>query len=66
MLFVLLACWDSYFMKLLFDKKYSLPYRVLDGVITHFMRFLDDDRTMPVIWHQCLLSFVQRLHIMRF
>ncbi|KAI5084446.1 hypothetical protein GOP47_0000615 [Adiantum capillus-veneris] len=51
---------NSYFMKLLLDKKYALPYRVLDGVIAHFMRFLEDERTMPVIWHQCLLSFVQR------
>eukprot|EP00250_Pteridium_aquilinum_P005247 c15371_g1_i1 orf=73-1485(+) len=51
---------NSYFMKLLLDKKYALPYRVLDGVIAHFMRFIEDDRTMPVIWHQCLLSFVQR------
>ncbi|KAH7296909.1 hypothetical protein KP509_26G044500 [Ceratopteris richardii] len=51
---------NSYFMKLLLDKKYALPYRVLDGVMAHFMRFLEDDRTMPVIWHQCLLSFVQR------
>lgn len=51
---------NSYFMKLLLDKKYALPYRVLDGVIAHFMRFLEDDRTMPVIWHQCLLAFVQR------
>lgn len=51
---------NSYFMKLLLDKKYALPYRVLDGVIAHFLRFIEDDRTMPVIWHQCLLSFVQR------
>lgn len=51
---------NSYFMKLLLDKKYALPYRVLDSVMAHFMRFIEDERTMPVIWHQCLLSFVQR------
>eukprot|EP00249_Psilotum_nudum_P016165 c25690_g1_i2 orf=206-1621(+) len=51
---------NSYFMKLLLDKKYSLPYRVIDGVLEHFMRFLEEDRPMPVIWHQCLLTFVQR------
>ncbi|KAF5178780.1 Bystin [Thalictrum thalictroides] len=50
----------SYFIKLLVDKKYCLAYRVLDGLIAHFMRFLDDTRVMPVIWHQSLLSFVQR------
>lgn len=50
----------SYFIKLLLDKKYALPYQVLDAVVAHFMRFLDDTRIMPVIWHQCLLTFVQR------
>ncbi|XP_058078065.1 bystin isoform X1 [Magnolia sinica] len=50
----------SYFIKLFLDKKYALPYRVLDAVVAHFMRFLEDTRLMPVIWHQSLLSFVQR------
>ncbi|KAK9131754.1 hypothetical protein Scep_011282 [Stephania cephalantha] len=50
----------SYIIKLLLDKKYALPYRVLDAVVSHFMRFLDDTRVMPVIWHQSLLTFVQR------
>ncbi|KAL5730259.1 hypothetical protein ACHQM5_003104 [Ranunculus cassubicifolius] len=50
----------SYFIKLLLDKKYALPYKVLDALVTHFMRFLNDTRAMPVIWHQCLLTFVQR------
>lgn len=34
---------------------------MVDAVVAHFMRFLDDPRTMPVIWHQSLLAFVQRL-----
>ncbi|PKI34766.1 hypothetical protein CRG98_044833 [Punica granatum] len=50
----------SYFIKLLLDKKYGLPYRVVDTLVAHFMRFLDDPRIMPVIWHQSLLAFVQR------
>ncbi|XP_025826217.1 bystin isoform X1 [Panicum hallii] len=50
----------SYFIKLLLDKKYALPYRALDAVLAHFMRFLDDERVMPVIWHQSLLAFVER------
>ncbi|KAF2310179.1 hypothetical protein GH714_007086 [Hevea brasiliensis] len=50
----------SYFIKLLLEKKYALPYRVLDAVVSHFMRFLEDTRIMPVIWHQSLLAFVQR------
>ncbi|KAF5728221.1 bystin [Tripterygium wilfordii] len=50
----------SYFIKLLLEKKYALPYRVVDAVVAHFTRFLEDTRLMPVIWHQSLLAFVQR------
>lgn len=50
----------SYFIKLLLEKKYALPYRALDALVAHFMRLLDDKRIMPVIWHQSLLAFVQR------
>ncbi|XLS75816.1 hypothetical protein HN51_032681, partial [Arachis hypogaea] len=50
----------SYFIKILLEKKYALPYRVVDAAVAHFMRFLDDIRIMPVIWHQSLLAFVQR------
>ncbi|KAG4138144.1 hypothetical protein ERO13_D07G116200v2 [Gossypium hirsutum] len=50
----------SYFIKLLLEKKYALPYRVVDAVVAHFMRFLEDTRIMPVIWYQSLLAFVQR------
>ncbi|KAL5202200.1 hypothetical protein ABZP36_013152 [Zizania latifolia] len=49
----------SYFIKLFLDKKYALPYRVLDAVSAHFMGFLDEERVMPVIWHQSLLAFVE-------
>ncbi|KAK6132097.1 hypothetical protein DH2020_034163 [Rehmannia glutinosa] len=50
----------SYFIKLLIEKKYALPYRVLDALVAHFMKFYDDSRVMPVIWHQSLLAFAQR------
>lgn len=50
----------SYFIKLFLDKKYALPYRVLDAVVAHFLKFLQETRIMPVIWHQSLLAFVQR------
>lgn len=50
----------SYFIKLFLEKKYALPYRVIDALVAHFMRFENDTRTMPVIWHQSLLAFVQR------
>lgn len=50
----------SYFIKLLIEKKYALPYRVLDAMVVHFMNFFDESRVMPVIWHLSLLVFVQR------
>ncbi|PWA40452.1 Bystin [Artemisia annua] len=30
----------GYFIKLLVEKKYALPYRVVDVMISHFMRFV--------------------------
>jgi hypothetical protein len=50
----------SYFIKLLLEKKYDFPYCVVDAVVAHFMRFVNETRIMPVIWHQSLLTFVQR------
>jgi essential nuclear protein 1 len=51
---------NSLFMRTLLNKKYALPYSVLDGISAHFLRFANDEREMPVMWHQCLLTFVQR------
>eukprot|EP00955_Chlamydomonas_euryale_P063949 358823-Chlamydomonas_euryale.AAC.1 len=50
----------SFFVMTLLDKKYALPYRVIDALVDHFARFADDEREMPVVWHQSLLCFVQR------
>nr|XP_037277644.1 bystin-like [Rhipicephalus microplus] len=51
---------NSIFLRLLIDKKYTLPYRVIDAVVHHFLRFEREQRELPVLWHQCLLSFCQR------
>ncbi|KAE8749201.1 hypothetical protein FOCC_FOCC004108 [Frankliniella occidentalis] len=51
---------NSIFLRVLFDKKYALPYRVVDAVVFHFLRFQRDERELPVLWHQALLTFVQR------
>jgi essential nuclear protein 1 len=51
---------NSIFLRVLLDKKYALPYRVVDALVHHFYRFTHDPRDMPVLWHQCLLVFVQR------
>lgn len=50
----------SIFIKTLLDKKYSLPAPVIGSVVRHFAAFIEDDRVLPVLWHQCLLVFVQR------
>ncbi|XP_072032267.1 bystin-like [Amphiura filiformis] len=51
---------NSIFLRILVDKKYALPYRVVDAVVYHFLRFVRDKRELPVLWHQSLLTFVQR------
>lgn len=50
----------SVFIRTLLNKKYSLPAPVIGGLVRHFASFIDDDRTLPVLWHQSLLVFVQR------
>lgn len=50
----------SFFIRVLLDKKYALPYRVVDALVDHFVRFGREERTLPVVWHQALLCFVQR------
>jgi len=51
---------NSIFLRVLLDKKYALPYRVVDSVVFHFLNFRNDKRTMHVLWHQAMLTFVQR------
>lgn len=51
---------NSIFLRIFFDKKYALPYRVVDAAVFHFLRFQLDRRELPVLWHQSLLTFVQR------
>lgn len=62
------------FIRVLLEKKYALPYKVIDGLVFHFLRFRTTpadqmrdanalgtkDLKLPVIWHQCLLAFAQR------
>lgn len=51
---------NSIFIRIFLEKRYALPYRVIDAAIFHFIRFEQDKREMPVLWHQSLLTFVQR------
>ncbi|KAK7208144.1 Bystin-domain-containing protein [Myxozyma melibiosi] len=55
----------SLFMRVLIDKKYALPYKVIDGVVFHFIRFRNSSEGvgaegLPVLWHQAFLAFAQR------
>lgn len=51
---------NSIFIRYFLDKRYALPYRVIDAAVFHFIRFENDKREMPVLWHQSLLTFAQR------
>ncbi|CAG8435510.1 5753_t:CDS:2 [Diversispora eburnea] len=51
---------NSLFIRILLDKKYALPYKVVDALVFHFLRFKNDERVMPVLWHQSFLVFAQR------
>ncbi|KAK9455088.1 Bystin-domain-containing protein [Dipodascopsis uninucleata] len=60
---------NSLFMRVLIDKKYALPYKVVDGVVFHFLRFnapsvrqeaKGTDGGLPLLWHKALLAFAQR------
>ncbi|KAG7360012.1 Bystin-domain containing protein [Nitzschia inconspicua] len=50
----------SIFIKTLLNKKYALPVPVIGSLVQHFASFINDDRDLPVLWHQALLVFVQR------
>ncbi|XP_060517243.1 bystin [Cylas formicarius] len=51
---------NSIFLRIFLDKKYALPFRVVDALVFHFLRFERDQRQLPVLWHQAFLTFAQR------
>lgn len=50
---------NSIFLRLLLDKKYALPFRVLDALVGHFLFFRSEMRVLSVRWHQRLLTMAQ-------
>ncbi|EWC44222.1 hypothetical protein DRE_06967 [Drechslerella stenobrocha 248] len=50
----------SIFIRVLLEKKYALPYKAVDAVVFHFIRFANSDEKMPLLWNQSLLSFATR------
>ncbi|KAH9259555.1 hypothetical protein BASA81_001976 [Batrachochytrium salamandrivorans] len=53
----------SLFLRILINKKYSLPTQVIDQLQVHFLSFTNEQRELPVLWHQALLVFVQRYRV---
>lgn len=51
----------SVFIKALLDKRYALPYQVVDALVIHFLR-ARASAMPPVVWHQSFLLFAQRYH----
>ncbi|KAK4684095.1 essential nuclear protein 1, partial [Tremellales sp. Uapishka_1] len=57
---------NSLFIRILLDKKYALPFKVVDSIVFHFIRLANSPRSkdgedkLPVLWHQSMLVFVQR------
>lgn len=61
------------FIRILLGKKYALPYKVVDALVFHFLRFRaskdpngeesaglgSKEAKLPVLWHQSLLIFAQ-------
>jgi essential nuclear protein 1 len=51
---------NSLFLRVLINKKYALPRRVIDALVNHFSVFSNETKELPVLWHQALLAFAQR------
>ena len=50
----------SVFMRVLINKQYCLPYRVLDQLVNYFLKFDSPQSSgLPVLWHQCLLVLAE-------
>lgn len=52
------ATYDTIF-KSIIEKQYSLPTKVVAGIVDYFLKFKNENRKLPIIWHQTLLLFVQ-------
>ncbi|KAK4039029.1 Bystin [Parachaetomium inaequale] len=57
----------NFMLKVLLEKKYALPWQCVDSLVFHFLRYAAaaspgdaPPRSLPVIFHQCMLVFAQR------
>ena len=47
-------------IRVLLEKGYALPYKVLDALVFHFLRIFKTEKELPVLFHQSLLTFSQK------
>lgn len=54
----------SVFIKTLLEKNYALPYKVIDSLVFHFMRFKNpkdrSEKNLTIVWFQSFLEFSKR------
>lgn len=50
----------SVLLRLMVNKKYTLPYMAVDACCEHFFKMLSVKGPLPLIWHRSLLAFCQR------
>lgn len=50
----------SIFIRVILDKKYDFPYRLIERMVEYFANFRHEERLLPVLWHQSFLTFIQR------
>jgi essential nuclear protein 1 len=51
---------NSLMIRVLLEKGYALPYKVLDALVFHFLRIFKTEKELPVLFHQSFLAFCQK------
>lgn len=50
----------AYFLKIFIGKNYSLSGKVIEALVKYFVKFKDEAKELPTLWHQTLLLFVSK------
>lgn len=53
---------SGYLLKVLLGKNYSLSGKVIEALINYFVKFQNETRSLPVLWHQTLLLCVTKYY----
>ena len=46
-----------HYIKAFIEKQYVLGRKVVDSVYSYLLQFEELEGVLPVVWHQCVLSF---------